>query len=800
MNSSLRLRLSLLVAGTAGAVLLTEIVLTRLFSVLLFYHYSFLAVGLALFGLAAGGLVAARRPIGDDTRALARRVRSRLLAAGITLVGFAEVLAFVPPRAADPWVAAALALLSAIPLAFLGEVLARALAFGRGDIHRLYGLDLAASAAAALSAIPLLHLVQGPLALGIPALGCILLAMGTGPFRYRLVVVLGGVALLGLLTLAVARPGPIFPLADAWVGRPLLERWNAHSRVRVSESSPGARELVIDRSALSSIPRVPVDSGGLPKIDPSWAWRYQDPSYVLGRPINRVAIIGVGGGPDILPALAAGASQVVGFELNGRIVELLSTTLLAFNAIALRPELELVHDEARHALKHRTDQYDVIRASLIDTWASTAAGGFVLSENSLYTVEAWRLFLNRLTPSGVLATTRWYLPGAPAEAERLIALGAQALGEEGLTPAADRIVALSTPAKIDDPLSGGPVYIITTMVGRKPFAPEEVAALEVYARRAGGMLLLAPHRSPAHPARGWPALLAPDTRARHIQESRWAIDPPRDTKPFFFLQLRPLDVLSLRAEAYGPVSAITMNGVQVLVVTVALALVGAMVLLWQTTRLPVDTGRGRGGSLLISGAGRLYFALLGLGYMAVQLALHQRLSILLGHPTATLALVIAMMLLGTGIGSAVSGYSPFRSAPSLTLAVPPLAVAMLVIAFPMVGRFSEAPTLLWTAVGAALLSGTMGVALGVALPTGMRLFTQGEQELAEAWAINGAFSVLGSTLAALAGLMLGSRWLAGLAIPCYALVWMVACAATAKRDASAIDAIAVATSASATTR
>ncbi len=237
-------------------------------------------------------------------------------------------------------------------------------------------------------------------------------------------------------------PGPVFPLADTWVGRPLLERWNAHSRVRVSESSPGVRELVIDRSALSNIPRVPADSAGLPSINPNWARQYQDPSYALGRPVDRVAIIGVGGGPDILPALAAGARKVVGFELNGRIVELLSTTLLDFNAIALRPELELVHDEARHALKHRTDRYDVIRASLIDTWASTAAGGFVLSENSLYTVEAWRLFLNRLTPSGILATTRWYLPGAPAEAERLIALGAQALDEEGLVPAGDHLVAL----------------------------------------------------------------------------------------------------------------------------------------------------------------------------------------------------------------------------------------------------------------------------------------------------------------------------------------------------------------------
>jgi hypothetical protein len=602
-------------------------------------------------------------------------------------------------------------------------------------------------------------------------------------------VALGAVALLGLLLLAAVRPGPVFPLADTWVGRPVLERWNAHSRVRVSESSPGERELVIDRSALSSIPRVRAGSGGLPNLDPSWAWRHPDPSYALGRPVDRVAIIGVGGGPDVLPALAAGARKVVGFELNGRIVELLSTTLLDFNAIALRPELELVHDEARHALKHSPDRYDVIRASLIDTWASTAAGGFVLSENSLYTVEAWRLFLNRLTPSGILATTRWYLPAAPAEAERLIALGAQALDEEGLAPAGDRLVALATPSRLEDPLSGGQVHLVTVMVSRAPFALAEVAALEAYSRWAGGTLLLAPHRPPAPAARGWPAMLDPEARDRHVRESRWAIDPPRDTRPFFFLQLRPLDVLSLRAEAYGPVSTITLNGVRVLVVTVVLALVGALVLLWQTTRLPISAASIAGGSQRLSSAGRLYFALLGLGYMAVQLALLQRLSILLGHPTATLALIIAVMLLGTGIGSAISGSPPLRNAPRLTLALPTLAVALLVIGFPLVGHLSDAPRLLLTAIGGAFLSGTMGVALGVALPTGMRLFAQGERALAEAWAINGAFSVLGSTLAALAGLMLGSRWLAGLAIPCYATVWIVTHAVTSRRATSPSDAI-----------
>jgi hypothetical protein len=779
-----RLRLTLLVAGTAGAVLFTEIVLTRLFSVLLFYHYSFLAVGLALFGLAVGGLIAARQPSGRDVGRFERRVRGRLLGACAALLGIAELLAFVPPHGGDPWVAIGLALLSAIPLALMGEVLARALAQGRSEIHRLYALDLVSSAAAALAAIPLLQYVQGPLALGIPALACLALATIVSG-KARPLLAAGGAALLALLVVAAVRPGPVFPLADEWIGRPMLERWNAHSRVRVSESSPGSRELIIDRTAQSAIPHVPPAGSGPPPIDSTWAWRYPDPSYHLGRPVSGVAIIGVGGGPDILPALAAGARHVVGFELNGRIVELLSSTLLDFNAITLRPEVRLVHDEARHALQHRTERYDVIRASLIDTWASTAAGGFVLSENALYTVEAWRLFLQRLTPSGILAITRWYLPAAPAEAERLIALAAQALEDEGLSPAADRIVALASPARIHDPLAGGRVYVITALVSRSPFAASELDSLERYARGVGGTLLLAPRRPAAPAARAWPALLTPESRADLIRSSRWAIDPPRDTKPFFFLQLRPADVLSFQARL-GPVSTITVNGVQVLVFTVLLALLGAASLLWQTSRLPASAEAAGTESGRLGVPGRVYFALLGLGYMAIQLALLQRLSILLGHPTATLALVVASMLLGTGVGSALAGHGRLRQAPRVVLCLPLLAVVLLAVGFPLVGNFSGAATLGLTALGAGALSGTMGLALGVALPTGMNLFASSERALAEAWAINGAFSVLGSALGALAGLMVGSRWLAALALSCYGPVWLLTWRATRQPSASKI--------------
>ena len=213
----------------------------------------------------------------------------------------------------------------------------------------------------------------------------------------------------------------------------------------------------------------------------------------------------------------------------------------------------------------------------------------------------------------------------------------------------------------------------------------------------------------------------------------------------------------------SPITRITLQGVQVLGFAFAIAAAAALALTWLASRRRPRTGTPLGP------AGRWYFALLGLGYMAVQLGLHQRLSIVLGHPTTTLALVIATMLLGTGVGSALAGLMADRVPPAVLLTVPIVAVAGVSAGFHWIPRLGELSSRLGVAIGAGLLSGVLGLALGVALPTGMRVFTSSEADVAEAWTVNGAFSVVGSVLAAVGGLAMGSRTLLIAAIPLYGL-------------------------------
>jgi hypothetical protein len=756
-------RLPWVVGGVAGAVLLTEITLTRLFSVLLFYHFSFLAVALALFGLALGGVSAARRDPGANSEAMLPLIRRSLVRAAAGLLALVPVTILSEAFSNLLLVAIILAGLSAIPLFFLGEALATCLAIGRDRIHRFYAVDLVSSALAALASIALLGLVQGALVLSVPALIVLVLALVLTPIGQRKLPAVAVAAVGGVVLFASVQDGPLLPVAMR-PGRLVSERWNAHSRVVVWDYPVRGRWLVIDRTAASNIPYTPAASQEPPAIDPSWAERYPDPAYALDRAIRRVAIIGLGGGPDILPALAAGASRIDGLELNGRVLDLLRASRDGYTTVARRPEVELVHDEARHALQHRRVRYDLIRANLIDTWAATAQGGFVLAENGIYTVQAWRLFLNRLTPTGLLATTRWYLPGAPAEAERLIALGAEALEQEGLRPASRHLIAVALPSPgASDPRAGAPVQTITAIVSRRAFTLQETAALERFVVRQGGTILLAPGRVPSTAAAAWPQLLSAGPRAAAIASSPWAIDPPTDERPFFFLQIRPRDVFSLGSEKFGMVSAITFNGVRVLLTTAALAVVAAALVTWQAGRRPVIS------DLRLSLAGRWYFAAIGLGYMAVQLALLQRLTLVIGHPTTCLALVVATMLLGTGLGSAVAGDARLRGASLYVLAVPAVVVALLALMFPHIGVLGEIPPMIWV----GLLTTAAGMALGVALPTGIRTFTSNRTMVAEAWAINGAYSILGSAFAALGGLMIGSRGLLVAAVLCYSLAFVL---------------------------
>ena len=101
------------------------------------------------------------------------------------------------------------------------------------------------------------------------------------------------------------------------------------------------------------------------------------------------AVIGVGGGRDVPSQRLFGVSDVTGIEINPIIIDVLEHHFSDYTAIAVLDGVKFEVDEARSWFARTPRAFDVIQMSLIDTWAATGAGAFTLTENGLYTVEAW---------------------------------------------------------------------------------------------------------------------------------------------------------------------------------------------------------------------------------------------------------------------------------------------------------------------------------------------------------------------------------------------------------------------------
>ena len=744
--------------------LLVEIIVTRLFSVLFFYHFSFFAVSLVMSGLVIGGILAARSDPRDGSEEAFERGLSVLGArfSGFIVVALLALTVFPQPDTSE---APALIMVALYGLLFLpgliaaGSFLALAFARERAWIGTLYAWDLVAAAVACISAIALLRILQGPVVLLAPALvaaaGSIVLA------RTRKLAFAGSALAcvsVGLIVANATSSSPLFTLSPHQANAVIFERWNEHSKVVALQFVPTARKLIIDRAAATDMRSIPPKPDGSPvDPDPTWGQGPQYPVYAVGRRLDDVAIIGVGGGQDLLPPIAHGAKRVDGYELNRTFIDLLRDDFKDFNAIASRPEVSLIHSEARVGITHSGRRYDVIQASLIDTWAATASGGFVLSESGLYSREGWQIFLSHLTDTGVLTMTRWHIPDAPAETHRLLALAAESLSDAGFVDPRGHIVFLrSTKQDRDTAFTRGEVSTYgTILVSRTPFSPDEISRLRAWCDETGGEILVGPGVPSTDPV--FDQLLDPATRQSAIDASVYNISPPDDLQPYFFLQVRPADLVNLGRTDFGLVTEITFNGVRVMMILGACAMLLVLaVLLLTVFTLP--------GSNATSGGRRvyrwmsLYFLGIGFGYILIQLGLHQRLIIILGHPTLALSVVLFSMLLGTGIGAALSGRLFATGDVRRMAAVLVGVLALLWLAVPFFASFESigSQPLRLASIGAMLI--VVGCVLGFAFPIGVRLVAPtGEWAVQKMWAINGAASIAASVFAAIVGLTMGTR-------------------------------------------
>ena len=757
-----------------------QLLLTRTFSVTMYYHFAFVAISVTMFGMAVGALAVFLRP----AVFIPERV-SRHLAIGSALFAAAIVLSYLThlaiPFLIEPSLVSVYALsltyaALSVPFVLSGIVVSLALTRFPSQVSSLYAADLTGAALGCLLVGPILRLTDAPSAVlvtaAVTAIAALLFATDgrttwTQPSDsgrlLRGLVALAVLMTAGAVAQGVAARHNAGWLRLVWVkgqyeARPLVERWNSFSRIRVignpdrvtRPSGWGfSRTLPSDRMAHEL--HLDIDSYAGTELtayhgDPeAVAHLKYDVTNVVHylRPDSQVIVVGTGGGRDVLSALTFNQKRVTGVEINEGIIDLVNRRFGDFTGHLDRdPRVRFVNDEARSYLARLQDRSDIIQISLIDTWAATASGAFVLTENSLYTVEAWRMFLAHLAPRGILSVSRWYYADRPGEVYRLATLASATLMQLGVTRPGDHYaIVRAKPAAAPNAPDG----VGTMLLSRDPLSPRDLDLLESVASTMEFEIVQSPRFSADET---FAAIASGDRMKDAVAKHALNISPPTDDTPFFFHMLRLRDVFNTaRWHDQGIVrfnmTAVGVLGVLMLTVAVLTTACIVVPLMLSRSLAPGSANRASFAPHMV------FFAAIGFGFMLVEISQVQRLTIFLGHPVYSLSVVLFSLLLSSGLGSlsTASLAADERRASMLRLVGLVAVLTGFGALTPIViHQFEAASTPARIAISVAVLF-PIGFFMGMAFPIGMRRALADAPSIAPwLWGVNGAASVCASVL------------------------------------------------------
>jgi hypothetical protein len=749
------LRIVVAVGLVAGCVLALQVLLTRLLSAVVFYHFGFLAISLALLGAGTGAILIYVRPgwfvPGDLRPALARwSVVLSVLLIAVPVVIVRLDYDYAGAIGARFVLNLGLAcLLATLPFAAAGIVIALAIRGYSRWVDRVYAFDLAGAALGAIAIVPLLWLVDAPtlfVALGlVAALAALLFAPTAAARRAGLAAACVSAAALALAgaTSIYAVP-PSVPIAERV--DPVSDRWTPLSRVL--GFPPVGRDA---RFAAVNYDRVyaPVPLVYRGERLPDWrtlATGAQSIGYELTGP-GHALVIGGGGGRDIENALTE-RQRVDVIELNDAIRRTVDEDLARWSGSPYSlPGVGTVIGDGRSILARRDRRYDQIHIGFTDTWSGNSAQAFALTENNLYTLEAFEEYLDHLRPGGVLNVSR-LRRALGDEALRVTVLTLEALRRHGVDhPERNVVVVLGTDIF-------GERYG-TVLARLEPWTRAELDRIGRLARaRAEGVAF-----APGSPGVLEWAMLAAAPSPRAFCDG-WRLDvcPPTDDRPFFFNMTR----LGAVGEATPAGYVTSVDPFLVLLITLAILIALCVVAFIVPLALGPREGRPPLSSLS-------FFAAIGMGFLVLEVVLIQRFVLFLGFPTYALSIVLFALLLFTGAGSLVSA----RLGEPRRVLVTALAVALALIAAAAVGlqpllrALIELPFALRVVVSVALIA-PFGVALGTAMPIGLRrLAARHPQGVPWAWGINGITSVIASVLAVAVAIAFGFTVATLVAFACY---------------------------------
>ena len=769
-----RVNLPLLVSGLSFNAIFFELLITRIFAVTLFATQAHLALGLAMLGMSFGSLGYCLFPqILSSGSRLKRQQAGALLQAVAVIIAVIAALYFPVIQSSttpisgynqrvsladillDPgWFAALLVILTA-PFFITGALFASLFAWRRDISGSLYAGDLIGGAVAALLFLPILYFLSGPDAVFASSflLSAVVMVSSFGSGRI-IFFSASALAAVSIVAVCVARMGePVLSVKSA-AGFPedlvKYQLWTPLTRLAIMPDvrNPGSDIMVLDNASVSQImvsaeDRLKVKAHGTRSL-----------VYQLIDPPARIAVLAASAGPEVAAAQAFGHTGIDAIDIAGEIFDIVAERYpdAPFNPF-LTGNTNRVKADGRSAIMHARAPYDVIQMVHANLWSTAGLLANTWSPSLLETVEAFEMYLSRLSPRGVISMSRG------GETDLLVRSAAEALRRRGVKDP-ERYIFLVR--------AGGRIALIKN----NPWQPEEHGRLlgileKDYSKYEMELDPLSPKAK----------------RALSSLESETVL--LTDDKPYIDNPVEAPLILSQVLAGTAPLRTSYIAAVYKALLVQCCFVVAAGAVLFGVWL--VEAFRGR---RTIGMAPMLYIAALGYGYLAIEIVLIHRLVLFVGHPVYAITLVVFTMLLTSGLGSYFSRNIPVSRIPFFLSFVIPLIMffaAIDVFFVPLLlSNYASGLPLMIRIIAVAVFVAPLGFVMGMPFPTGLRMIGKSSpSSIPWAWAVNGWASIVAAVITVIIARLFGYSWsvTAGIAAYGSAVVCVVFLAQILKREA-----------------
>jgi len=794
------------------ATLLLELSLTRVMSVSLWYHFGFLVISTALLGFGTSGIVLAVWKNLRDKYNLDKTLAILSILFGvITIVSFwlLQQIPFDPfSLAVDKRQLYFLPLYYIIVSApFFISGFAISLLFTRipFNMSRLYAFDLVGAALGCVLIVVVMPLLGGSGSVVAAAgLGIIPALFFSKKKAVKLIALVFIVAFTCLsfmadkylpITINASKRSPKSPIAKM---KPIYTAWNTFSYIELFDiKADPSKKIEPNRRFIFDAGTAATGMANLSRGVQHYLHEHPQDSLYWTYPAlmhtknPAVLIIGSGGGNQVLDALHAKAKKVVCIEINPIINKVVKDKMNDYwGGLFHQPGVELITEEGRSYINKTKEKFDAILSVHTISNAAIASGALSLAENYVLTKEAFEKYYDHLNENGIL-----YLSRPEFQLPRVFTTMQEVLAERGVNDSKNYFYAFR-----QSPESGIPSQIFSSpcSFGRRAkalysvflfkksgFTKEEITHINSFIKNKQVLVDSVPKSlevlySPfsAHPHNIFDTIVTAKDKKALYKSVPFEIAPATDDRPFFNQRLRWSSIgikhftevfsekdtrAALEDQPIAEITLLTILAQSVLIATLLII-------------LPLFRYARQGLKFNDRWKYLIYFACLGLGFIMIEMAFIQRFTLYLGQPVYTLAVIIAGLLLFTGLGSYLTNKLNISTA-NLKSRYLPLLLVILVgtsLLTPLVFESTIQWQLLARFIVSLLMLGPLGILLGMPFPTGIKAVnTESSAFIPWAWGVNGFFTVIGSVGALILGMALGFKIVILLAALCYLFALLI---------------------------